>query len=729
MKDVKEVNNEKMIIEDDYIFLNFKSRLNDEQLNAVTTTEGYVRVLAGAGTGKTRALTYRYAYLVKEIGISPKNILCCTFTNKAAAEMKKRVREMIGEYDFAYISTFHSFCVSFLQEEYKALKWPKNFRIIDTEDQKAILRICFEQLKVNSRTVTIDEMIDYIDVKKVDGAYCRLLDQGNSSELIKIKESDMEIRDKIYYYYLYEQLKSFAFDFDDMIFVVIYILENHEDILKKWSKNITYIMVDEFQDVDGSQYHLASLLSSYHKNLFIVGDPDQTIYTWRGSNVKFILDFDKIFPSCKTIVVDKNYRSSTSVINVANSLINNNEYRIDKSLSPIRNFNGFVRYYHASSMVEEASYVAIEIKKLIEEGNSYNDILILYRSHFVSRHFEEALLKNKIPYLIYSGVPFYSRKEIKDVLSYLRLLVDNDDLSLARVINEPKRNIGKITMENLRELAKGNNLYESLPLLKKKETTEFYEYIENLKKIYKEFKLTDLIDKIMNETGYEAMLRNQGDYDRLDNLAELKQAIDEFDKTAGEEVSLATYLNQIALLTNMDMVNTKEKIKMMTVHSAKGLEYKYVFLVGLSENIFPSKRCSTKLELEEERRLCFVAFTRAKDLLYLTDCEGINHDGSFRYPSRFIFDAGDENIEYVKELREELKHYSKTYRKKENFLATYKTLKVGDDVRHLRWGSGKILAVNNQEQSYEIEFKNFITTRVITFDVAKEVIKIIDGGE
>ena len=417
-----------------------RSRLDKEQLEAVETTEGYVRVVAGAGSGKTRTLTHRYLYLVKEMGISPANILCVTFTNKAAAEMKKRIRSILGGDDSGYISTFHGFCVQFLREEIHVLNYPKEFMILDEDDQKSLLRKAYADLGFSLKDLKISSVLDFVGGRKAnDIGYVSLFAEhladeenvsaaGNAPAVENEKREHLveladEAPDKwmaVYYRYLYEQKKNYALDFDDLILVTLYILENFPEKLDKWRKRMMYVMVDEYQDIDGQQYRLADLLSSYHKNLFVVGDPDQTIYGWRGADINRILEFDQFHKGTKTILLQNNYRSTPSILKVPDAVIKNNKYRIEKVLRPVRAGGKTPVFYHAKNTREEAKWIVERIQNAVQNsvkngagGVHYKDIAVLYRMHSQSRSVEEALMSESIPYKVYSGVGFYPRLCLK----------------------------------------------------------------------------------------------------------------------------------------------------------------------------------------------------------------------------------------------------------------------------------------------------------------------------
>ncbi|MEG2743936.1 MAG: UvrD-helicase domain-containing protein, partial [Clostridium sp.] len=706
---------------------NILKELNAEQREAVTSTEGYVRVIAGAGSGKTKALTSRYVYIVKELGISTANILCVTFTNKAAREMKKRIRAMIGDNDTALICTFHGFCRQLLREDIHTVHYPNNFIVMDGEDTSSILKIVYEQANITSRQYTHKQAKDMINYRKSMMEHIKYMLQMDSKEIKDKFLNSQKVEDKIFFGYLYQQRKTFNLDFIDLITFALYILENFEEKKKKWQQRMQYVMVDEFQDVSSSQYQIATILSNYHKNLFVVGDPDQTIYSWRGARIEFILNFDKVFSNVKTIVMNTNYRSTENILKVSNSLIDKNENRIKKELNAVKKSKIPAIYNHSKNVFDEARWISEKIKEIKSKGNGYEDICILYRAHYVSRSLEEIFMKEKIPYVIYSGVAFYERKEIKDVLSYLRMVVFEDDLSFFRTINEPKRNFGKKRMEIIQGYAEKNNcsLYNALKLniseklIVNSKASEFIELIERYQKIYNEMSISDLLSEILNKSGYEAMLRQSGEEDRLDNIAELKNSISLYENGAGEETNIEDYLQEIALYTNTDLKeDDDEKVKMMTIHSAKGLEFPYVFISGMNEGIFPSQKANTKEKLEEERRLAYVAYTRAENALFLSESEGFNYDGNFRYPSRFIFNINKKylhyNVKLDKNLIDSAEDYINISESKFNMNNKVSFI-VGDRISHNIFGTGKIEEVNGEDATYIVKFDKSKTSRSISF--------------
>ena len=708
---------------------NILQGLNASQLEAVTSTEGFIRVIAGAGSGKTRALARRFAYLVNEIGILPGNILCVTFTNKSANEMRQRIHNLTGDNDTGYISTFHSFCVSVLQEDSHALQYPKSFLVLDNSDIDSMLKIIYEERGLTLRNMTFSKARDMIEIRKLIKEPKYYLDMLNMS-LDTLRQKYLtatEPSDIIFYGYLYQEKKCFGLDYNDLIKFTLYIFEQNEADKIKWQQRLEYIMIDEFQDIDELQYKLMSVLCGYHKNLFIVGDPDQTIYTWRGANVRYLLDFDKIFPSVKTIMMMQNYRSTPQIVSVVNDLIDKNKFRIKKNLMPTIADGRKVICHHADTSEREAMWIAEQIQALHGEGTSYREITVLYRAHYITRIVEEVFLREKIPYAIYSGVQFFNRMEIKDALAYLRLIAYKDDLAFLRVVNVPKRNLGERRIKFLQEYAVKHqcSLYISLEtnldneIFKGTKAAQFVALIENFAANYAERQISELLAAILNESGYEKMLRTEGSQERLDNLAELKQSVYEYETSCGEESTLEHYLSHIALFTNSDAADNSDKVKLMTVHSAKGLEFPYVFLCAMNEGVFPSKKTDTIQKMEEERRLAFVAMTRAQKGLYLSEAEGRNFDGSPRYPSRFLLDIEPALLDYTQKPQEGLIRETKDYLViNERYLAdeeNQSSLAVGQRVKHSIFGSGTVVDVDLIKAAHLVKFDNIDTPRSISF--------------
>lgn len=706
-------------------------QLNQKQLEAVTSTEGFIRVIAGAGSGKTRALSHRFAFLVNEIGILPGNILCVTFTNKAANEMRHRIHNLIADNDTGYINTFHGFCVSILQEDSHAVQYPKNFLVLDNQDIDSMLKIIYEERGLTLRHKTFSKARDMIEMYKLERYPNYYLDLITMS-LDTLRQKYLgatDVNDIIFYGYLYQEKKCFGLDYNDLLKFSLYIFEKNKEIRLKWQKRLEYIMIDEFQDIDKTQYQLMKVLCGYHKNLFIVGDPDQTIYSWRGADINYLLNFDKAFPDVKTIMMNENYRSTPQILSVCNSLIDKNKNRMKKDLLPMCHSKNSVLYYHGDTSEEESDWIADQIIKLHKKDISYKDITILYRAHYVTRTLEETLLKKKIPYSIYSGIQFFERMEVKDALSYLRMITYKDDLSFLRIVNVPKQNIGKKRMEFLQAYVNAHHcsFYEALkecvedPIFKGTDAKDFISLIDAFSVTYDQRTISEVLSDILDRSGYEEMLRTTGNQERLDNLAELKQAVYDYEISCGEEALLPDYLDHIALFTNSDVTDDSDKVKLMTVHAAKGLEFPHVFLCALNEGIFPSKKTSTIEGIEEERRLAFVAMSRAMKSLFLSESHGKNFDGSTRYPSRFILDIDQKFLEYVKKPEDTLIAETKNYIHYSNrYLDGYvaeQTFQVGDKIIHNVFGQGRIKSILSDRNAYMIKFEQIETPRIISFRV------------
>lgn len=698
---------------------NYLDTLNPEQSEAAKTTEGAVRVLAGPGTGKTQTLISRYCYLTDMVGVPPKNILCATFTNRAANEMKQRVRRVLGDMDLGYICTFHAFCVQLLKEDIHVLNFPKNFVILDVEDQKQLLLKIFEEMKLTLREATVKRTLDEVlEAKKMYAtSYIDYIYELNNDQL-KAKFSRCADRDEeIFLRYLYEQKKSFGCDFNDLINFTTYILENFPDVLEKWQNRMQYVMVDEFQDVSERQYKIARLLAGKHGNLFIVGDPDQTIYSWRGSHIKLFMDFDKVYLDAKTILLTTNYRSTPEILKASDTLIEKNIIRFPKELKATKGHGEKPLFNHADTEKEEAEWIYSEIMKLKESNVSLNKIAILYRAHYLTRPLEECFVQKGLVYKIYSGIEFYGRKEIKDVICYLRMIISGDDIAFLRTINTPSRKIGKKKIDFLKDYAEktGCSLYHALKenirsgIFRATQAPRYIEAIESVKADYTASRLGDILQMILARSGYEEFLRLQGDQERLDNVAELKRAVEEAGKD--DDATLEDFLARIALYTNLDKEDKQEAVRLMTIHTSKGMEFPYVFICGLDEGVFPSRRVSTPEEMDEERRLAYVAITRAMNRLYLSDSEGISNDGVFKFPSRFIFDAGKENIQFVKEIDPCLENGTNRI----SSVFSEQGFRIGERIDHVIFGSGIIREIRMNESVYVILFDRLKTERSIQF--------------
>lgn len=710
--------------------------LNPAQREAVCATEGCVRVIAGAGSGKTRALAHRFAFLVNELGILPGNILCVTFTNKAANEMRQRIHNLTGDNDTGFINTFHGFCVSVLQEDSHAVQYPKRFLVLDNSDIDDMLRIIYEERGLTLRDMTFSAARDMIEIQKLfkRPEYYRDLIGLSLEDLRAQYDRAVSAQDVIFFGYLYQQKKCFGLDYNDLIKFTLYIFEQFPDLRLKWQRRLEYIMIDEFQDIDDLQYQLMEVLCGYHQNLFIVGDPDQTVYTWRGANVRYLLDFDRKHPGTKTVLMVQNYRSTPQILSAANSLIAKNADRIPKDLVPTLPEGPRPLCHHGKSAEAEAEWMALQMLALHDEGVPFRDMTVLYRAHYVSRTVEEVLLRRKIPYTIYSGVEFYARAEIKDALSYLRLLIDRDDLSFRRVANKPRRNLGRRRMAFLEAYAakEGCTLYEALcrnledETLKGTRASALVSLVETLSAGAEGRSVSELLSAVLDRSGYEAMLRTEGGQERLDNLAELKQSVLAYETGCGEEAGPEHYLRHVALLTNADVSEEGDKVKLMTVHAAKGLEFPNVFLCGMNEGVFPSRKTATLPGMEEERRLAFVALTRAERRLYLSESEGRTLDGSPRYPSRFLLDIDPVLLDFTAPPRDELIRDAREYiaQQQRRLSAQAPTaLPEGQRVRHAVFGAGTVLGADLDRGAHLVQFDDLSTPRAISFRAKLELIE------
>ncbi len=690
--------------------------LNDKQIEAVSATEGYVRIIAGAGSGKTKTLTHRYAFLVEAAGIHPGNILCVTFTNKAAGEMKKRVRALVGDgCDTSLITTYHGFCVRVLREDAGRLFYPQNFAILDEGDQKKILEEIYAELEIKLDRASFENILDKIHAVKAKEDYVSMFVSGDFG----VKKGDSS-EDNIIRMYMEREKNVFGLDFDDLISFTFAIFENYPEVLEKWTERLHYIQVDEFQDSSNRELRLIKMLSSAHRNLFVVGDPDQNIYEWRGADMKIIVDFDKLFPGTETIMLNRNYRSTPKILKCANTLIAKNKNRIPKDLFTTAEPGDDVVHLHSKSEREEGKWIASEIKRLVkQEGVNYRDIAILYRSGFLSRFAEQALSSAGVPYELYGSVRFYERMEIRDTVAYLRLIVFNDNYSFERIINTPKRMFGKMKMTRLKALAEEDNLslyeallkYRDLPEFSRSSVGEFIEMMEQLRAEYKHKTIAENLSAVLEKSGYERYIRENGSMERLDNLAEFKRSTTEEERSRGEEYSLEEFLSDLTLRAKDDGDEEKrDKVKLMTIHASKGLEFPVCFVCGMTDGIFPSGRTLEERKeagLEEERRLCFVALTRAMKRLYLTESEGNTVDsGSSRsphkkQPSRFIYEIGEENYTRIGTIPKELQRSGNSA---EIDNKPTSTLAVGSRVNHPVFGEGEVVEIDEKRGVYNIKF-------------------------
>ncbi|MCQ2240034.1 ATP-dependent helicase [Treponema sp.] len=715
------------------------SKLNDKQTLAVQNTEGYVRVIAGAGSGKTKLLVSRYAYLVKEYGIDSSNILCVTFTNKAAGEMKKRISNLIGpEYSTSLICTYHGFCARMIREDPEKLFLTKGFQIIDTCQQKSILEEIYAKYELKLDHACFQRFLKGIAMFKKNLDYVpKMCNPEKVQILVEIKN----INDQILEEYLQRQKAIYSLDFSDLLSYALYLLKNDEEVRSKWQSRLNYIMVDEFQDSSNTEMELIDILSAQYKNLMIVGDPDQNIYEWRGSDVKLLVDFDKTHPSTKTIILNQNYRSTPQILKCANTLIEKNELRLKKDLFTESNEGAIVTHIHSKSEEDEVEWIAKTIKETRKSHRkSYSDFAILYRSSFLSRLVERKLVEENIPYEIYGGVKFYQRMEVQDVVAYLRLIAFNDDLSFKRIINKPRRQFGRVRLAALEAMRDNNDinlfdqdklseksLYEVLkthlldPAFKGSGAAEFISSMEKLKNMKDFVKISELVNRVCNDSGYEKYIRKLGDEERLDNLSEFKRIANEFENGFGEDINLEEFLQQIALMSAEDTDKPCEAVKLMTIHASKGLEFPVVFTIGFSEGIFPNSKSieeRKKLGLEEERRLCYVAITRSREILYIMDSEGLGQQGIKKLPSRFLYEIGETNYQRIGKISSELEKESFEYIQRLN-LQMLDELPAPENselqtIEHHIFGTGKVLSFDSKRKVYSVQFEGMNQPRSIS---------------
>lgn len=674
--------------------------------------------------GKTRIITNRYIYLVNNCGVMNKNILCITFTNNAAKEMKKRIDKEVKDNGVGYICTFHSLAVSALREDIHCVGIVPNFTIMDKEDQRQIFKKIYKKLGITNRDYHYADMKETIrKIKDENIDYIKYLGINDGKLFIEA----ITIEEKFFNEYIEEQRQNAMLDYFDLISIFEYILQNYEGKREKWQQKFRYIMCDEFNDVDARQYNILKILSGKHKNLMIVGDPDQTIYSWRGSNIDYIINFDKDFDNVQDIVVNQNYRSVPSILNVANSLIVNNKNRLEKDLVPVRIDGNKVIYNSLANAQEEAKWIVEQIEKLKDKSKNLSEIAILYRNNNISRSLEEQLIQREIRYCIYNGTEFYSRKEIKDILSYLRFILYEKDVDFERIVNVPKREIGEKTIELLREFAEYNHcsLYQALKYniqngqLKKPNALTFINLIEQLRQTYRSTSIVDLVNIILKNSGYQDELDKQNEQERIENIEELKHSIIEFQNSDMEEKTLQEYLDKISLYTDNDKTAKENAVKLMTIHSSKGLEFKNVFICRANEGVLPSAKVKSIEGIEEERRLFYVAITRAMDRLYITDVQrdfGNNKTSPNQKeadPSKFLMELDKQEIEFINELaKDRLSETIENNNTTNNDIEI--NLQVGDKIEHFAFGKGIIEKVDYSEKSYIINFDKFDTSMEIS---------------
>ena len=701
--------------------------LNDKQLEAVKATEGKVRIIAGAGSGKTRVLAYRYAFLIDVLGIDPGNILCLTFTNKAAQEMRSRINKLIGsEHASDFICTIHSFCVKFLREEIFRLGYPKTFQILDEEDMKAIAKEAHEEHEVERKESTVERFLkrfykikDRSGTQYIDGFL--LPDskiQLDSDTKRYITNNCEEKTEDLFKSTILRQRKYLSLDFEDLIYFTLYILEKFPDVRLKWQRKMNYVMVDEVQDCNERDWEIYETLSGMHGNLFLVGDPDQTIYEWRGANLEKFVGW-----APKTdVIMAQNYRSTSTILDAANCIIENNDLRIKKDLYTSNQNGEKIIHYHGKDDRQEADWISNKILNMTDTGSKFDDFAVLVRSSYLTRSIEQSFMRNKISYVIWGGVRFFERKEIKDALSYLRLVAFDDDLSFKRIVNVPSRKIGSKSIEQIAKCAHDNgcSLFEALRKLSgtksfsREPVCKFIELIDTARTLSESMSISNLLEYLLQNSGLNELYRTDEEEERLENLNELIQSVKTYEADHKEdEISLTTYLQEIALYTNLDYTKSKNHVKVMTIHQSKGLEFPYVFISGLSDGIMPNKRSvreRKKSGMEEERRLMYVAATRAEKRLFLTESEGYSVQGGFnKVPSRFIREIREDLFVTEGHMDEDLWNRAAVFSKSmdaECGLVVFekKGFCEGDEVVHEHFGTGIIRNIYDGGEYCEVEF-------------------------
>lgn len=723
--------------------------LNPKQQEAVYHTEGPLLILAGAGSGKTRVLTHRIAYLIDEKGINPWNILAITFTNKAAGEMRERVDRLVGfGSESIWVSTFHSMCVRILRRYIDRLGYDTNFTIYDADDQKALMKDVCKRLQIDAKVTKERVFLSAISSAKDE------MIMPNEYELNAAGDYNKQKIAKVYHEYERQMRENNALDFDDLLVKTVQLFQTQPDILDSYQERFRYIMVDEYQDTNTVQFKLISILAKKYRNLCVVGDDDQSIYKFRGANIQNILNFEDVFEDAYVIKLEQNYRSTSNILDAANGVICNNHGRKAKSLWTDNGEGDKIQFRQFDSAYDEAEYVASDIRRHVREGErSYNDHAVLYRTNAQSRMFEEKFIALNIPYKIVGGINFYARKEIKDVLSYLKT-IDNgrDDLAVKRIINIPKRGIGLTTINRVQENAieRGIGFYEALqtaymiPGIGRSvgKLDSFTSLIEHLKDKAKSMSISDLLQEVLDMTGYIEDLKAEGEIEsaaRIENIDELMNKIVSYEENCEEEPTLSGFLEEVALVADIDSLEEdSDYVVLMTLHSAKGLEFPEVYLTGLEDGLFPSYLSidsDDPTEIEEERRLCYVGITRAKENLTLTCARRRMVRGETRYNqmSRFLrevpmqlLSTGGTAMKEEMEVPKQMAYMQAKQAFKAQAFATAKPTQsfgvkagqglsydVGDRVRHVKFGEGLVTQIVEGGRDYEV------TVAFDTFGVKK----------
>ena len=669
------------------------SSLNDRQKEAVLYNDGPLLIIAGAGAGKTKTLTTKIAYLIEEENVNPHNILAITFTNKAAKEMKDRLYMLVGDLSKKLqVSTFHSFGLKLLRENYDTLGYDKNFVIMDSDDSLTVVKKIIKDMGYDPKIYNPRAIRNKISSCKNEMTSPEAYEKYAVSDYEKVVQ-------QVYAKYETKLQRNNSVDFDDLLLLPIELFKKNPDVLDKYQDLYQYLLIDEYQDTNEAQYILTKILCAKNRKITCVGDDSQSIYSFRGANYKNILNFENDYKDAKTILLEENYRSTSTILDAANQVIKNNKMRKDKNLWTARGVGDKIKYYRAYNEKDEAQYVIRKVKELVNRGVEYQDIVVLYRTNAQSRVIEDEFLKENLPYRVVGSLYFYARKEIKDLIAYLRLIHNSrDNISLLRAINTPKRGIGLKTIENLQEKAdlEGISIYDAITSGKE---MEFKNIIEKLKAISEDLTLTELIDKVLDASGLRQDLESEKTLEaevRLENLEEFKSITKSFEEREGL-ISLEDFLLEISLISDVEEYkDDPNRVSLMTVHSVKGLEYNHVFVVGMEEGIFPHMNSLMEnSELEEERRLCYVAITRAKDDLHLVNARRRTLFGKEQINpvSRFLSEIPKDLME--SNAKEELPQHEEKIQVGEMFREEDVDYQVGDYVYHETFGTGRVTEVTN----------------------------------
>lgn len=685
-----------------------------EQENIIKTTEGYIRCGAVPGSGKTFCITHRMAYLISELYVDPSSIVALTFTNKAAASMTSRLKKMIGDEATCFTGTFHGFCNKMLKEEIYRMSYPKTFTILDKRDQMNLIREVAGELHLSLKDFTAKDYLEEIAKRKFSGEYVTYMTGADKTKLLRSMENAVTQVEQVYYHYLLKQRDNYVLDFEDIIHFALYILQEYPEALQTWQKKCQYLLCDEYQDVNEKQEQLLALLSGQYHNLTVVGDDDQCIYGWRGSKVDYMVGFDKVYPDAKDFYLSENFRSTPEIIAVANSLIASNQNRLMKQMFTNNPSGRKPVYNQLKSEKEEALWIADTIMQAKATGKRYADHVVLVRAASQTRALEEAFVKKKVPYKILNGAQFYSSEEIKTVLSYLRMVYAMNDMDFMWTIQRPRRGFGKKSVESLKKYAgqKGITLMEAFGeqigqgMITKQALVDYYQQILALHAIFHKLPAKELVKQVL-DMGYRAELEQDVDQTRLDNVAEFLSNVAALEEENQENLPLDELLSYFALFSQQDDDTDKDEVRIMTIHAAKGLEFDTVFVNGLVEGQFPSKRLRNQDELEEERRLFYVAVTRAKSMLYLSSYEEKAASFTARQSS-FLSDIDGKLLDYINNSSIGMTGATPAMVAKAEFM-------IGENVMHPGFGAGKIVNVDEVGQVYEIFFAKLNSTRQIMF--------------